>query len=227
MHVMYNGDSNMDGSEIGIENSISSLLSEKLHAGTSINLSMCGCSNDRIYDTTMNYLQHVTPDFVVIGWTEPHRIQFYDATTYKFIELNEYEIRNENLTTNQQAHNDQIQDLMSSLSVYAYGQSLYWHNKIYNMHSYLNSRKIPHLFFNAIRLFYEEIVTEKYHFNWDNCYYQPYTENMREWGVKNNYTQITPGAYHFDRVAQEDYTEKLWNHIELHGLNIFEDRYTS
>jgi hypothetical protein len=43
------------------------------------NLAIGGGSNERIFHTTIEYLNHTTPDVLIIGWTNPERFMLYHS----------------------------------------------------------------------------------------------------------------------------------------------------
>jgi len=212
MKILFNGDSNMSGAEVSYEESTAYTLTQLLGATDSVNLSLTGCSNDRIYDTTIEYLKENTPDMIVIGWTEPHRIQWFDYDVGELIEMNEYEISIRPYTEKQRARAETVRDLMKLNSSYGEHQSIYWHNKIFNLHEMLRYKNIPHLFFNAFELFHP--VREQYHFDWNNNYFKPYYTAYRAWGIENNKEEVTPGHFHFVGEAQIEWANILYNYIK-------------
>lgn len=52
------------------------------HIGATHNLAMGGASNDRIFNTTIEYLNQQTPNTLIIGWTDPGRgaLSYHDGS---------------------------------------------------------------------------------------------------------------------------------------------------
>lgn len=206
----------MSGAEVATHESIPYVLANLIGVSDYTNLSLAGCSNDRIYETTMQYLQTHTPDMVVIGWTESHRIQWFDTETGQLLEINADAISDQPYSKSQKARAAAIHDLMVLNSPYGRNQSIYWHNKIFNLHLMLQYRQIPHLFFSAIDLF--EPIQQSYHLDWASCYYRPYDISYRTWAMNNNKQEITPGRYHYVGSAQIEWAHMLYDHIQMHGI---------
>ena len=204
----------MSGAEVPRQQSIPYVLAELLGVSEYTNWSVAGCSNDRIYETTMQYLQTNTPDMVVIGWTESHRIQWVDADTGQLLEINADAISDQPYTIQQTVRATAIRDLMVLNSPYGRYQSIYWHNKIFNLHLMLKHRRIPHLFFSAIDLFLP--VEQEYHFDWESNYFSPYYESYRAWAMNNHKEEVTPGRYHYVGSAQIEWAHMLFEHMQVH-----------
>jgi hypothetical protein len=211
MNLFLNGDSNMSGAEVPREQSIAWTLADLLGASVCTNWSLTGCSNDRIYDSMIKYLETNPPDMIVIGWTESNRIQWFDNDIGQLLEINAREISSQPYTVQQTTRAAAVRDLMTLNSPYGRYQSIYWHNKIFNLHRMLKYRQIPHLFFSAIDLF--QSLEEKYHFDWGPDYYHAYQTSYRTWGIQNHKQEVTPGRFHFVGSAQIEWAHMLFNHI--------------
>jgi hypothetical protein len=220
MKILFNGDSNMCGEELddrslGIAPQVSSMLGMQ-----EINLSLTGSSNDRIYDTTMSYVQNQTaPDLIVIGWSEYTRMQWFLTNTDlpEWREINtigvgqkplpdEYLMRLEHLHEHAQNPN------------YRQCLSFYWHERIYNLHKYLEHLYIPHVFFHAFHDF--KMHFTQYHLDWNNRFMNPYNRELTyvHWCAGNNYKEITPGKFHYEPAAQRAWAEKLVEYINQNNI---------
>jgi hypothetical protein len=220
MKLLTNGDSNMIGEELedrslGMANQMSELLNATEH----VNLSLSGSSNDRIYDSTMEYIKsNLDVDMVIIGWSEPFRVQWFltDQGYPEFWEINnlgigrqppaEYQLRREhwNITSK---HEDRRT-----------GLSHYWHERIYNLHQYLEYHKIPHLFFHAFHDF--RINESQFQLNWNEKFLHPYDNNNSyiHWCEAQGFKEITPGFFHFEPAGHRAWAEKVVNHIKQHNI---------
>jgi hypothetical protein len=215
MKILFNGDSNMSGEELtDYSLGIASHLEKLLGATGTTNLSLCGSSNDRIYDTTMEYIrQNRDVDLVIIGWSEFCRVQWFltDQGYPEFWEINnlgvgrqppeEYKLRKENWERTSR-NND-----------YRTGMSHYWHERIYNVHKYFEFHNIPHLFFHAFHDF--RINETQYQLDWNKQYFHPYnsTQTYIHWCHDNGFKEITPGWYHYEPDAQEAWANYIFNYI--------------
>lgn len=222
MKILLNGDSNMAGEELTDKSlSVASQLCKMLD-GEEINISMSGASNDRIYNTTLDRVNSGAKfDFLVVGWSEVFRVQWYIIHDGRpeFIEFNnlgvgtgmsrcppEYETRAEHWLESSKNHE------------YRVGLCHYWHERIYNLHCYLNYRKIPHLFFHA---FYDfQIPQEKYQLDWHHRFLGPYQPHLSytRWCALKGYQEITPGLFHYEPAAQKSFACLLYDHIQQHDL---------
>ena len=239
MKILLNGDSNMSGEELeDCSLSMGSQLCQIL-GGEEINLALTGASNDRIYDTTLEYInKNPAPNLIVIGWTEMCRVQWFltnqDASfaqtnqTPGFVEINslgigsreypsEYDNRLKHWFT--VANNTDYRDALS----------FYWHERIYNLHKLLEFQKIPHIFFHAFHNF--KIHDQMNQLNWSNRFMEPYTWCFTNeivnfsyiyWCERNDYKQITPGWFHYEPAAQRAWAERLAIHIQKHNLMTYD-----
>ena len=239
MKILLNGDSNMSGEELeDCSLSMGSQLCQIL-GGEEINLALSGASNDRIYNTTLEYInKNPAPNLIVIGWTEMCRVQWFltnqDASfaqtnqTPGFVEINslgigsreypsEYDNRLKHWFT--VANNKDYRDALS----------FYWHERIYNLHKLLEFQKIPHIFFHAFHNF--RIHDQMNQLNWSNRFMEPYTWCFTNeivnfsyiyWCERNDYKQITPGWFHYEPAAQRAWAERLAIHIQKHNLMTYD-----
>lgn len=220
MNILCNGDSNMCGTELtdisqGIAPQICNILK-----GTEINLAVAGASNDRIYDTTYQYLQNNTaPDLVVIGWSEFSRVQWFvnDNGVGKFYEINSIGVGDALPNMYQRRQNHWTKTVCNNQN-YRRALSLYWHERIFNLHSYLEYLKIPHVFFNAFHAF--SVPDTESQLEWNNTYLDPYDFELTyvNYSARQGYNEITPGQYHYEAAAQVKWAERVSNYVRQHGL---------
>jgi hypothetical protein len=218
MKILINGDSNMAGAELeDVSLSIGSQVC-KMYNANEINIALSGASNDRIYNTTIDYC-NIDPDidFVLIGWSDSYRAQWFidDFGRPEFKEVNTLGIGV--LPTR---YTKRKEHWYNSSTVFErrIGLSHYWHERIYNLHKYLEYHKIPHLFFNG---FHDFMVSDnQYHLDWNQRFFFPYDPHLAytRWSALQGYKEITPGQYHYEPAAQKVWAEMLYNHIEEHNL---------
>jgi hypothetical protein len=220
MNLYMNGDSNMAGTEVAKQDSIPYHVQQTLQVENVTNHALAGASNDRIYDTTWEYLKDNQPDFVLIGWSDAGRIQMLDHRTGNKIELNG--LRVGGVPEEWEGMFNLLKEKMTVPSDYSRMQSFYWHYKIFNLHNYLIYRGIKHLFFSAFDIFTLWPLGSPdhfhYHLNWQNNFYKPYTTAYVPWCLQNGYKQQTEGRYHFEPRAQKAWSDLLCTHIKEHIL---------
>lgn len=199
--------------------SISSQLVRLLN-GHEINLSLSGASNDRIYDTTKAYIDAGLPvDLVVIGWSEMSRVQWYfeENGVSKFWEVNNLGVGRQSYPAEFDQRLAHWKESADNLE-YRVGLSHYWHERIFNLHRYLEYRHIPHLFFHAFHDF--KIDRAEYQLDWNNRFMDPYNwdNTYVHWSARNGYKEITPGWYHYEPAAQRAWAERLCEYIRTHNI---------
>lgn len=233
MKILINGDSNMSGEELDdVSLSIGHQFCKML-GGDIINLALSGSSNDRIYESTLRVIDNEKIDFVLIGWTEMSRLQWFVTAEgfERFYEINNLGVGEQPnvlitkalrpLPPNYKARYDHWKKFMADSDEFRRIMSLYWHERIYNVHELLNYRRIPHLFFHAFDRFH--IYDSEYQLDWQNRYIDPYesqspSNSYMRWCLRENYQQITTGLYHFEPAAQQRWAEMLIDHVHAHDL---------
>ena len=239
MKILLNGDSNMSGEELeDCSLSMGSQLCQIL-GGEEINLALSGASNDRIYNTTLEYInKNPAPNLIVIGWTEMCRVQWFltnqDASfaqtnqTPGFVEINSLGIGSKEYPSE---YDNRLKHwfTVANNTDYRDALSFYWHERIYNLHKLLEFQKIPHIFFHAFHNF--KIHDQMNQLNWSNRFMEPYTwcftneiVNLSyiHWCECNDYKQITPGWFHYEPAAQRAWAERLAIHIQKHNLMTYD-----
>ena len=216
MHILFNGDSNMNGEELENKDLSMAGVITKFYNATATNLAVSGASNDLIYDSTRQYLQtNPAPDLVVVGWTEHGREQWYFNN--KFHEINQLDVGNrvpEEFRRRYQFWKNHVQKDGDWHRVMGY----YWHNKIYNLHSILKERGIPHLFFNAFDAFQVADISEQ--LNWHDSFFLPYHQNRCyvNWCVEHGYREITPGWQHYNEDAHAAWANTMIDYMHTHSI---------
>jgi hypothetical protein len=220
MKILLNGDSNMSGEELEDKSlSIGSQLC-RLLGGQEINLALTGASNDRIYDTTLEYVKNNPDiDLVVVGWSEVSRVQWFltNQGRPEFVEVNNLGVGRWKYPS-QYNHRLEHWHKSGTNLEYRTGLSHYWHERIYNLHKYLEYYHIPHVFFNAFHEFM--IHDSQYQLDWHNRFVGPYdpTDTYVDYCQGNNYKEITPGWYHFEPAGQLAWATRLFDHVQKHNL---------
>lgn len=233
MKILINGDSNMSGEELDdVSLSVGHQFCHML-GGDVINLAIAGASNDRIYESTMRIIDNEPIDFVLIGWTEMSRLQWFATIEgyERFYEINNLCVGDQPdvlldkspqpVPSNYRARYHHWKKFMADSHEFRKVMSLYWHERIYNVHALLTYRRIPHLFFHAFDRFH--IYDQEYQLDWQYRYIDPYesqspSNSYMRWCLRQNYQQITPGLYHFEPAAQRRWAELLVDHVRDHHL---------
>jgi hypothetical protein len=221
MKILFNGDSNMSGEEVAADESIAFHIEQSIKSqiGTSesVNLALTGASNDYIYDTTIEYLKNNTPDLVIIGWSDSGRMQWFNKNTGGMMEMNAIEVHKydrENKNNDEYFRRSSLlKDRMNFTSEYASHLTLYWHNKIFNLHTMLDYMGIKHLFFSAFPMFNARTIPGEYALNWEQGFFKPYEMSYIAWCTQNNYCQITEGWWHFEPAAQKAWADEIFKYI--------------
>lgn len=215
MFIYFNGDSNVAGEELSDPSQGMAGVMARHFNADSVNDAVSGSSNDRIYDTTLEYLRNnPRPDLMVIGWTEHGREQWYFDG--KMHEINQLDVGNrvpEEFRRRHQFWKHQIKNDEHWFRV----MGNYWHNKIYNLHTMLREQEIPHYFFNIFFHFHHD---ERQQLNWHNCFYRPYAANKTyiNWCNENKFYEITPGWQHYDATAHEMWATELVTTMKRDGI---------
>ena len=220
MKILLNGDSNMCGEELedrslGISPQLCNLLNAE-----SVNLSMSGSSNDRIYNTTMDYIKNnPAPDLIVIGWSEYARVQWFltDQGYPEWLEINNLGIGKREPPESFNNRLKHWNELTNNLE-YRTGMTLYWHERIYNLHEYLEHLNIPHVFFQAFHDF--KVHQTEFQLDWHGKFMDPYNwdNTYVHWCAREGYKEITPGWFHYEPAGQRAWAERLYNYIKTNNI---------
>lgn len=222
MNIYFSGDSNTAGTELlNPKLAFSYKLGEMLGASNITVDAIAGASNDTIFRDTDSYLRSCTnlPDFVVIGWTSPEREDWFINGSYR--SLNKFELFDDGVNIEKDARYLHFLEHQAKDHEYHMQMQKYWHSKIYNYHLELAYRKIPHLFFNAIYSFGFWTHTPMFKYEWDNTFitpYEPKTGAYVQYCTLAGHKEITPGWFHFDESAHQDWANVLYQHINAHNL---------
>ena len=220
MKILCNGDSNMCGEELedrslGIAPQLCDML-----GGECVNLSLSGSSNDRIYDTTMEYIKsNPHPDLVVIGWSEYVRVQWFltDLGYPEWLEINNLGIGKREPPAEYNHRLQHWHEVSKDLG-YRTGMSVYWHERVYNLHKYLEHLEIPHVFFHAFHDF--KVHHSEYQLDWNRRFMDPYDwdNTYVHWCAREGFKEITPGYFHYEPAGQRAWAQRLFDYIKLNRI---------
>jgi hypothetical protein len=107
--------------------------------GNITNIAERGCSNDRIFRSTIEYCIHTKPDFVIIGWSFIHRQEVVDA-------------HNRFITLDFVLNEKKVADHYKMLADYDWNYKklmLDFYTQVYTLSSWLALQNIKYSFFSA------------------------------------------------------------------------------
>lgn len=220
MLFFANGDSHTFGSELpNYKNAYSYLLAKKLNFDTVINLAVGGASNDRILRTTEKFLlscdiNNNYPRFILIGWSEYTRQDWYHNGEYRSLTSNQPE----DFITSNSNRFDYSKTIFNEIN-FINKFTKYFHEKIYNLHLELNYRKIPHLFLNTCKSYAASTdLSELIKYDWQNRFWEPYSTSggFCEWSKNNGFNKTI--WHHIEQAGHDKFTEVLYNYIIEHDL---------
>lgn len=221
MKILVNGDSNMCGEELedrslGISSQVAQILGADIN-----NISLSGSSNDRIYNSTMDYvLNQPKPNLVLIGWSEMCRVQWFldDIDPVgEFVEINNLGVGRREYPEQYARRLERWHEISNNLEFRTH-LSHYWHERIYNLHKFLQSRGIKHLFFHSFHDF--KVTDTNDQLDWANCFMDPYNwdNTYVHWCADQGYKEITPGWYHYEPAGQRAWAERIVDYIKQHNI---------
>ena len=163
-----------------------------------------GASNDRIIRTTYDYLKDHHPTLIVIGWATWDREEFSSHGIPYQISVGAYDPN----------WPKEVKEYYRTWIDHTapFKKAQYWHDRIYAMHQDLQSRSIPHLFFNTYLSFNHDFITQK---DWNNSYIDPYSDagTYYTWAKEQGFDTATPTTYHFKADAHLAWGNHLTNII--------------
>jgi len=227
MLIYFNGDSNVSGTELPEStHGMAPKLAERFdgqYKTKFINDATPGASNDLIYEQTLDFLNNPsspTPDLVVIGWTQFSRVQWFLVDEWgkgRFWEINQIGVGIPVPEVYQERYNHYVNNVQGD-GHWRLVQGAYWHNKIFNIHTLLEYKKIPHLFFNAFDEFI--LPTEVNQLDWNNVFLTPYSDELiyTKWCRRHGYKEITPGWQHYESAAHTRWANVMYDHIAKHNI---------
>lgn len=168
------------------------------------------CSNDSIISRTMKYIDHTTPDLLIIGWStwERETWWYYDQAyniTASGTDTVHPELRDKYKQWVIDSCSPEFQNRVEERN----------HVNIWCLHEVLADRKIPHLFFNCYSHFFYTVAHNKDRYNWGNNYVDAYDRNYTyyHWLERNGYKPSNPEFYHYGPDAHEAWAKFLLPYI--------------
>ena len=86
------------------------------------------------------------------------------------------------------------------------------HHDIFQLHKQLQSRNIPHLFFNTYSHFKPSSIPEV---EWDGCYIDPYSSEGTyfNWCKQNGFKTVSEHSYHYGKDAHDAWANYLYTKL--------------
>lgn len=161
-------------------------------------------SNDRILRTTKEHIEVFHPNLVIIGWSSWEREEWYEAGRYW--QVNAAPPGEDWPKKIRARHRDWVMGI-------DYQQCMkMWHERIWDLHCDLQSKKIPHLFFNC----FSEFKGVK-HKDWGQSYLGPYDSGLvyQNWLKDCGFSTVNPKSYHFGPQAHQAWADVLLKQLTL------------
>jgi len=173
-----------------------------------INHAQNGSSNASILRRTREYLEHTTPDFIVVGWSTWEREEWYHNDRYYTVTASGTDSVPEKLVSRYK------QWVTQQTSARWREKSKEWHDRIYLFHLELNKKNIRHLFFNCMYGF----LTTNDMYDWTNAYVEPYDKDHSFYQYLKNKGLCPDEWYHYEADGHKVWAEFLINYITENKL---------
>ncbi len=157
-------------------------------------------SNSRIIRTTRKYLESITPDFVIIGWSTWEREEWLHDGVYW--QINAGGVGHDWPDPVKEKYKEYILNLNWPKA------TTQAHKQIHEFHTELLDLGIPHLFFNTYNDFHTEQPV-----HWHDSYIDPYDPDMTYWKWLTNQGFKSNRSYHFRADAHRKWAEFLLPHL--------------
>jgi hypothetical protein len=155
-----------------------------------------GASTQRIIRTSKLYLEHNTPNLIIIGWSTWEREEFLIDGEY-------YQFSYGKLVPNK-VKEFYKQWVIDRKPQYIYAEQA--QKDIWQFHQELTAKNLPHLFFNC----YSDLNTQPI-LDWSGCYIDPYKFDMTYWKWLNDRGYKSNKWFHFGEDAHQAWANHLTN----------------
>ena len=191
------------------------------------NIAASGASQERIIRTTIdwigkNYKIYKNKEiFVVIMWSGPSRIEFYDDRKHKYVQV----VPNNDVVYKKQFTNTQYVYYKSYVAVQnRHAQMIKWYNNVILMQNYLSNLGINYLFLNATetlpvstsrnsdQFLYLAAQINYKKYPWANIQENSYFNILKKRGFKS--PLHAPAGGHLGEDAHKYYGEYLAKYIK-------------
>jgi hypothetical protein len=166
-------------------------------------------SNDRIARTTREWISANTDQlhdvFMVIQWTTWEREEWLHCGTWYQVNASGADWVPEEL---QQRYKQFVIDVNWA------EKTQQAHDQIWALHTELQDRSIPHLFYNG----YSTFDRIQKHYNWGTNYLQPYYQSGSYYAVLQQNGHVPTIGYHFDAKGHCFWAKYLLQYIKHNNL---------
>lgn len=167
-------------------------------------------SNARIMRTTREWLDTTTHRdvFAIIQWSTWERKEWLHQDEY-------YQVTASGTDDVPEELRQQYQEFIANSDWHDEARQA--HEDIWQFHCELNSRQIPHLFFNGNWAFDLAYIQPR---DWENCYIGPYDQSLcySQWLKDNRFETVAPNSYHFGNKAHASWARFVLQYIVNNNL---------
>ena len=168
-----------------------------------------GGSNDRTIRVTTDWINN-NPDqladtFIILQWTTWEREEWFHEGVW-------YQVNASGVDSVPPALVDRYKEYITNINWEIKTKQA--HSKIWDLHQYLKSLDIPHLFFSGQSTFsHIPLLDQK---DWGVSYIHPYSQehSYHNWLINNGGTYSNAKSYHFDAKSH-----RLWADYVLQYIN--------
>lgn len=159
-------------------------------------------SNDRILRTTQSWVEANQADWyrtlMIIQWSTWEREEWFHDGEY-------YQVNASGIDHVPVALQSRYKEFVASVDWMAKTQV--WHDRIWQLHEYLDSVGIPHVFFNGNSDF-SRIQTRH---DWGRSYIGPYDPDQTFSAIlqAKGHTTVAPNSYHFGKRAHSSFSQTM------------------
>ena len=176
-------------------------LAKILNAGYNCE-AISASSNHRILRTTRDFLdqRHASQNFIIIGWSTWEREEWqYEDQTFQVTASGTDQLP-------ESLQDDYKKWVIDQTIEVLIEKEQQWHTALYKLHTFLQEKKIKHLFFNS----YSHFGNIEEQVDWDNCYLDPYTQagTYWHWCEAQGFKTVNNG-YHYGEDAHNAWAKYL------------------
>ena len=162
-------------------------------------------SNQRIMRTTREWLDTTTHRdiFAIIQWSTWEREEWFYQGEY-------YQVTASGTDDVPDALKQQYKEFIANSNWAQAAKQA--HQDIWAFHEELNTRNIPHLFFNGNWAWDTKYITAK---SWNKSYIGPYDQNLcySQWLKNNGFSTVAPNSYHFGKKEHTHWARFVLQYI--------------
>jgi hypothetical protein len=171
-------------------------------------------SNDRIIRTTKDWVENNSSlaknTFAVIQWTTWEREEWLHS------DGTHYQVNASGVDSVPPEWADRYRQYI--LDVDWHTKTIEAHEKIWELHNYLNQHQIKHLFFNGVSTFSD--IPQNSMFDWNNAYIDPYSRDGSYYNhcLLKGFREKTHGFYHLGKDAHAYWADFVLYYVNSYNL---------